>query len=122
MALRQVRNPWYEILSTEAMQDSWTVETRKRLKGKLQGQSYKVFRDGAGKPYYTVKAALAAGFAGYVDGTVPTPKERARVSPANPGACKGAGPKGAKGTGKAKGVKKKRKGLKKGLGVKKKGT
>lgn len=65
-------------LHTEPMQDGWVVETKIRLRGKGRGQTYKVFRAPDGTAYYTVSAALKKGFKGFLDGTCPVPKAKAK--------------------------------------------
>ena len=65
-------------LCVEDMQDGRKVETKIRLKGKLKGQQYKVFRSPDGTVHYTVAAALQNGFKGYVDGTCPKAKARGK--------------------------------------------
>ena len=46
------------------MQEGWKLETRQRQSGKCQGQIYKVFYDAKGKPFYSKKAAVDAGYRG----------------------------------------------------------
>lgn len=43
-------------------QDGWKIETRKRLAGKSEGSTYKVFIDPNQKPWYSKSTAVKNGF------------------------------------------------------------
>lgn len=51
----------YELLSS-IDQDGWSVEIRRRLKGKCAGNLYKVFRDPKGVQKHSLKQAMKAGY------------------------------------------------------------
>lgn len=42
----------------------WTIETRRRLTGKLKGHTYKVYIDSEGRKEYSLPKAKAKGFDG----------------------------------------------------------
>lgn len=52
------------MIGVAAVQDGWKIETRKRVSGKQQGSTYKVFipPDGSTKYYSLKKAVLEGGF------------------------------------------------------------
>ena len=64
----------FEVVEIADCQDGWKVETRKRLTGKLRGNTYKVFVDGDGSKFYSLSKALKNGFK--ADGTVDGRKTR----------------------------------------------
>ena len=45
------------------MQDSWKIEVRKRLSGKLKGNLYKVYISPKGAKFYSRSKATEQGFA-----------------------------------------------------------
>lgn len=65
------------------MQDSWKIEVRKRLSGKLKGNLYKVYISPKGAKFYSRSKAIEQGFAAddAQDGRKkknPVPKKRAQ--------------------------------------------
>ena len=53
----------YEVVHLEQnRQDKWTVETRSRKSGKLEGSTYKVWTSPNGSKYYSLKKAIEGGF------------------------------------------------------------
>ena len=53
----------YEVID-RSEQDGWTIETRKRMSGKLKGGTYKVFIEPSGVKHYSANKAKLAGFKG----------------------------------------------------------
>ena len=64
----------FEVVEVADCQDGWKIETRKRLTGKLRGNTYKVFIDGSGSKCYSLSKAVENGFK--ADGTVDGRKNR----------------------------------------------
>ena len=60
----------FEVVETIDLAQDWTIEVRKRLSGKLAGNTYKVFIAPDKNKFYSLAKARANGFAAtdYVDG------------------------------------------------------
>ena len=56
----------YEVID-RSEQDGWTIETRKRMSGKLKGGTYKVFIAPSGVKHYSLSKAREGGFKGSIE-------------------------------------------------------
>lgn len=52
----------FEVIELAGGQDGWKIETRKRLSGKLKGNTYKVFISPNDAKYYALTKAQENGF------------------------------------------------------------